>query len=134
MIGQKASCPWVTDRRIEAAIALIESELEKGVRVTDLATRLGLSRSRLEHLFKAQVGTTIRNYIQAMRVARAEALLPDLRLRVKEVASRCGYASASSLTHEFEREAGLSPSDYRRSTPEQEIARRSKNTRLIRHP
>jgi transcriptional regulator GlxA family with amidase domain len=38
-----------------------------------------------------------------------------MRLRVEEVAWRCGYAYTSNLDREFEREFGLSPSDYRRS-------------------
>lgn len=83
----------------------------------ELAARLGLSRSRLEHLFKAQTSTTLRRYIRATRQTRAKALLQDPRLRVKEVASRCGYANTSSLTRGFECEYGISPSAYRGSTP-----------------
>jgi transcriptional regulator GlxA family with amidase domain len=115
--AQTTSLPGVTDRRIEAVIALIENGLATGVNVSKLGASVGLSRFRLEHLFKAQVGTPIRVYVEAMRVAKAKALLPDLRLRVKEVAARCGYASSSSLTREFERKLGLSPSEYRHSTP-----------------
>jgi AraC-like DNA-binding protein len=105
-----------TDPRIQAAIRSVGDALETGVRVDDLAARLGLSRSRFEHLFKMQTGTTFRRYVRRTRLARAKALLQDPRLRVKEVASRCGYANTSSLTRAFERECGISPSDYRRST------------------
>ena len=111
------SVPGVKDRRIEAVVALIENRLERGVSVSELAAGVGLSRSRLEHMFRGQVGSSIRTYVEAVRLARAEGLLRDLRLSVKEIATRCGYASTSSLTREFKRRLGLSPSEYRRSTP-----------------
>lgn len=123
LFGRTPICPWVMDPRIRAAIELIEKELEKDVRVSDLAARLGWSRSRLEHLFRDEVGTTIRRFVQALRVAKAKLLLPDLSLRVEQVAWKCGYEHTSSLDHEFKREFGISPSEYRRSTSEQEIAR-----------
>jgi transcriptional regulator GlxA family with amidase domain len=107
----------VTDRRIEAAIALIENGLEAGVSISKLAASVGLSRFRLEHLFKTQVRIPIRAYVEARRVTRAKTLLRDLGLSIKEVATRCGYASTSSLTREFRRKLGLSPSDWRHSTP-----------------
>lgn len=113
---QTTGVSWAKDRRIEAAIALIENGLETGVRIPKLAASVGLSRFRLEHLFRAQVGVPIRAYVEARRLVKAKAMLHDMRLRVKEVAARCGYASGSSLTREFKHRLGLSPSEYRHST------------------
>jgi len=103
------------DARIEASLNLTDAALEKGVRAGDLAGRLGLSRSRFEHLFKAQTGAALRLYVSAARLARAKTLLRDPRLRAKEVAFRCGYEHTSSLDREFRREFSLSPSEFRRS-------------------
>jgi len=106
----------VADSRIAASIKLIEGALEKGVRASDVATKLGLSPSRFGHVFRTQTGLTFRHYVRTTRLARAKLLLRDMRLRVEEVAWRCGYAHTSNLDREFEREFRLSPSDYRRST------------------
>lgn len=106
----------VTDARIAASIEFIESRLEKGVRASDVAAKLGLSVSRFGHVFRTQTGLTFRQYVRAARLVRAKMLLRDMRLRVEEVAWRCGYAHSSNLDREFEREFGLSPSAYRRST------------------
>jgi transcriptional regulator GlxA family with amidase domain len=100
--------------RIAASVKLVDSALEKGIKVGDIAPRVGLSRSRFGHLFKAQTGLTFRQYVRAARLARAKLLLRDIRLRVEEVAWRCGYAHTSNLDREFQREFELSPSDYRR--------------------
>jgi transcriptional regulator GlxA family with amidase domain len=107
--------PPIGNGRIAISIELVDSGLDKGVRAGDVAPRVGLSRSRFGHLFKAQTGLTFRQYLRATRLARAKLLLRDVRLRVEEVAWRCGYAHTSNLDREFEREFGLSPSDYRGS-------------------
>lgn len=111
----RPGCP-VADARIAASIKLIESGLEKGIRASDVAARLGLSASRFGHVFRTQTGLTFRQYVRAARLVRAKLLLRDMRLRVEEVAWRCGYAHTSNLDREFEREFRLSPSDYRRGT------------------
>lgn len=111
----KGAVPPMGNGRIAASIKLLDNALEKGVRARDVAPTVGLSRSRFVHLFKAQTGLTFRQYVRAARLARAKLLLRDMRLRVEEVAWRCGYAHTSNLDREFEREFGLSPSDYRRS-------------------
>jgi transcriptional regulator GlxA family with amidase domain len=101
--------------RIAASIKLVDNALEKGVRLGAVEPWVGLSSSRFGHLFKAQTGLTFRQYVRAARLVRAKLLLRDMRLRVEEVAWRCGYAHTSNLDREFEREFGLSPSNYRRS-------------------
>jgi transcriptional regulator GlxA family with amidase domain len=117
-----ATISSLADARIESALALIEDEIPQGMTSTAIAARLGLSRSRLDHLFKEQTGVTFRTALRTARVNRARRLLADPRLRVKEIAAQCGYAATSNLTREFRRQVGLSPSAFRRSTSGQQIA------------
>lgn len=65
----------VADSRIAASIKLIESALEKGVRTSDVARKLGLSPSRFGHVFRTQTGLTFRQYVRTARLARAKLLL-----------------------------------------------------------
>ena len=115
-VGANVAVPSVRDARIAASMNLVDRALEKGVPASDVAAKFALSRSRFVHLFRAQTGLSFRQYVRAARLARAKLLLLDMRLRVEEVAWQCGYARTSNLDREFEREFGLSPSDYRHST------------------
>ena len=54
----------VTDTRIRDALGLIGTSLRAGVNAPAIASRVGLSRSRFEHLFKTQTGTTFRDYLR----------------------------------------------------------------------
>ena len=112
----------ITDARIKAALILIGNSIAGGVNASGIASSVGLSRSRFEHLFKAQTGSSFRVAVKAMRLATARTLLADPRLRIKEVAGQCGYAATSHLSREFKREFGITPSEYRRSRSGQQIA------------
>lgn len=100
----------VTDPRVWAALKLVGADLANGVSVGGVASRLGLSRSRLQHILRAQTGTNFRLIVRSTKLARACELLGNPRLRVKEVAAQCGYANTSSLTREFKRVLTLPPS------------------------
>lgn len=110
------------DSRIESALAHLEDQIAQGITSTAIAARLGLSRSRFDHLFKAQTGITFRTALRTARIDIARRLLADQRLRVKEIAVQCGYAATSNLTREFKRQLGMTPSAFRRSTSGQRIA------------
>ena len=76
--GQDDISEAFTDRRVRAALAFMESGLASGLSVSVVASRVGLSRSRFEHIFKAQTGGTFREVVRVMRLARARKLLRDL--------------------------------------------------------
>ncbi len=104
------------DPRILQALAPIRGNYGQCLRVGLLAAQVGLSRSRFEHLFKAETGVTFRSRSRSLRLERAQTLLADYALRIKEVGSQCGYSSTSYFAHDFKKFFQVSPSEYRRST------------------
>lgn len=101
------------DYRIEHALKFMEAHCERHITVPLIAGYFGLSRSRFEHLFKHETGTTLRDRLREIRLARGSMLLADVRLRIKEVSAQCGYSTTSSFTRAFEKRFGLSPSRFR---------------------
>jgi AraC family transcriptional regulator, arabinose operon regulatory protein len=79
----------------------------------DVATMVGLSTSRLEHLFKNELGTNMRAYKQERKLQHAHQLLRDPTLRIKEVRCLCGISDASNFTHVFKLRFGVTPSAFR---------------------
>jgi len=102
------------DSRIEHALKFLEAHCERRITVPLIASYFGLSRSRFEHLFRHETGTTFRVRLREIRLARGAALLADARLRIKEVSARCGYSATSSFTRAFEKRFGRSPSSLHR--------------------
>ena len=104
------------DGRILRTLATIRRDGARCLRVSELAARVGLSRSRFEHLFKQQTGETLKSRLRRLRLDRAKSLLADYRLSIKEVGVQCGYSSGAHFTRDFKRSSQISPSQYRHRT------------------
>ena len=105
--------PRHSDFRIEKTTHLLRDNSSRTV--TQVAGACSLSTSRLSHLFKAQVGTTVGKFRCTCRFKKARRMLADTpEVAIKEIAYTLGYHHASSFTRAFEHEVGESPTDYRK--------------------
>ena len=102
------------DRRVAHVIKRMESELELEVTTKQLAAAVNLSPSRLNSLFKREVGTSPGRYLRALRMARARMLLERTSLNVKEIMSSVGISDPSHFSRDFRRYHGGAPSELRR--------------------
>lgn len=103
-----------TDPRVLRTIAQLEQMLLQRPALAERASRIGLSESRLAHLFRKQTGWTVRRYAKRPRVEVAAHLLRLSPLSIKEIAAVIG-TSQSQLTREFKACFGVSPRWYRSS-------------------
>ena len=79
--GAGVNFKGVTDTRIRAALGLIGTSLRVRVNASAIALQIGISRSRFEHLFIAQTGTTFRDYLRWVRLSTARQLLANPCMR-----------------------------------------------------
>ena len=101
------------DPRVKEAIELMETDLKAKLRADHVAQELGLSVSRLQHLFKHHTGTTLNKYLQEVRIERARKLLEETHLSVKQIVSEVGAGDTSHFVRAFRKAQGLSPTRYR---------------------
>ena len=101
------------DPRVKEVIELMETNLKAKLRVDHIAQELGLSTSRLQHLFKHDTGTTLSRYLQEARIERARKLLEETHLSIKEIVSEVGAGDTSHFVKAFRKAQGLSPKRYR---------------------
>lgn len=101
------------DRRIEAAIEIMRHEPDGNLPVREIAIRVRLSRWRFIHLFKAEMALTPKQYMVRIRMRRAEHLLQDSFLSIKEIAAEAGFADPSHFSRECKRHCGVTPSQIR---------------------
>jgi AraC family transcriptional regulator of arabinose operon len=102
------------DPRVRRATELLLGRLAEPVTLDELAAAVGLSASRLSHLFKEQTGRTPGQFVEAERVARAKQLLALTSRTVAAVAAEVGFENPFYFTLRFKKRVGLSPTDYRR--------------------
>jgi len=105
------------DYRIRRILQIIEDDPSKSI--TELASRMNLSSSRLGHLFRTQVGVDLEGFLRNARLERAATLLRTTELSIKEIAAQVGYHHASSLDRGFKQKFDLEPADYRKKQRDQ---------------
>lgn len=104
------------DRRIQLVVSTIDIEFgSTSLNSAKLARLVNLSTSRLQHLFKAEIGETLLQCLKKRRMREAEKLLRTQFLSGKEVMNRVGLFSYSNFVHDFKREYGVAPVKYSKS-------------------
>jgi len=101
------------DERILGCIDIIRCS-EDTLTLDELSTKLHLSHSRLSHLFKSELGITIKQYTQHQKLTRSiKALNEDIPLT--KAAFFGGFSSQSHFTNTFKKHFGIKPSDTKHS-------------------
>jgi AraC family transcriptional regulator len=104
----------LTRRKLSRVQELIESRLDAGLTLQELATAVGYSRSHFLRAFHATTGVTPHRYLLNRRIERARRLLGDPEMSIAQVAYSCGFSSQAHLTLAFRKVCGLTPGEYRR--------------------
>jgi AraC-like DNA-binding protein len=113
----QSACEWldlaapatqhVIDPRIAAAAHRIREDPATAVPSRELATEAGLSESRFLHLFRGDMGTTLRRYRIWVRLVHAGTAIAG-GANLTEAAMKAGFASPSHLADRFKSTFGLS--------------------------
>src|SRR5262245_19005138 len=100
-------------RRMVPVIIWLQQNIHRNPKLEEIAAFMGLSPSRLSHLFKAALGISTARYIRQLKIWTAQQLLEEGSLTVKEVMARSGFSDRSHFAQEFKKATGLCPSEYR---------------------
>jgi AraC family transcriptional regulator len=101
--------------QLDAVFEYIERHLARPISRQDLARQASFAPSYFSALFREATGTTIPEYINGRRVARAQELLRQPQTRVSAVCYAVGFRDLSNFNRVFKRLAGQTPREYRRS-------------------
>ncbi|MBN1557412.1 MAG: DNA-binding transcriptional regulator [Lentisphaerae bacterium] len=107
----------ITDPNLAAAVRYIEDHACEALNVSAVTAHAGLSRSVLQRRFKAAFGQTVHERIVQTRLEHACRLLVRTARPIGDIAEQAGFAHQSYMGAVFRRRLGLSPAQYRRTTP-----------------
>ena len=108
------------DSRIRRAIGLLRARPNKDYSMDELASQVGLSRSRFYDLFQVCTGFSPRAYLDMLCVETAISRLSSGRGKIADVAAELGFSAQSNFTRFFLNQVGVPPSEYRRASTEAE--------------
>jgi len=114
LLPPKSMRPLPSDRRLQLAVRAIDCESAQAWSLRALAAHVGLSESRLRHLFAATVRLPLSRFIRDRRLLKAGRLLVSTRLSFQTIASRLHLSSdLRRVRAAFKERFGMSPREYR---------------------
>jgi FixJ family two-component response regulator/AraC-like DNA-binding protein len=114
--GGGLSGPWPQlGESVSRAMDYLSRHFEEDLTVDAIADIIDISSSHLAHLFRSEIGMSVRDYLTRVRVTIAQDLLAHTDEKLESIAPRLGFADTSHLAHVFQRITGRPPSAYRRS-------------------
>ncbi len=111
--SRKINDDFVYQKYISIVQEYIQLNFTKQIKISELAARLGLSRSHLYRVFKSCTGKSIEDYVVSVRINTARSLLADTDLSCSSVAMSVGYAHYTTFFKMFKLNTGYTPQQYR---------------------
>ena len=100
------------------AARLLEENCGKTQSIEDFAGRLGCTSRHLRRVFLEEYNVSPVQYLQTCRLLLAKNLLTDTNLSVLDVAMAAGFGSLRRFNDLFKNHYRLSPTSFRKKTPE----------------
>lgn len=91
----------------------IDINIDKKMLIQDIASHVGLSESRLSHIYKQQLGISILQHVINKRLSIAKDML-KIGESISEVAVKCGFPDYSSFLRAFKKKYNISPKAYQK--------------------
>ena len=98
---------------IKEAVAYCNLNLDKPIKVQEIADHLNLNRSYLARLFKQKTGVSLKQYLSHLRIENAKELLTKTELPVNVIACSIGFSDPLYFSKFFKKRTGHSPEKYR---------------------
>ena len=113
--GSSLTGPWPQlGESVTRAVDYLSRHFEEDLTVDAIAEIIEISSSHLAHVFRAETGLSVRDYLTRVRVTIVQDLLASTDEKLESVAARVGFGDTSHLAHVFQRITGRPPSAYRR--------------------
>jgi transcriptional regulator GlxA family with amidase domain len=101
-------------------LSWIRDHLTEDLSVPALARRVNLSERQFTRVFKAEVGATAADHVEAVRLESACRLLETTDRTIGQVATACGFGTPETMNRTFRRRLNTTPGEHRhhfRGTP-----------------
>jgi transcriptional regulator GlxA family with amidase domain len=107
--------PDTADSTLAATCHWALQHLHRPLDLADLAAHAHLSERTLLRRFRAEIGTSPRQWLLRARLDHARELLETTDLSIEAVAQNAGFPTAAALRSRFTTVLGTTPTTYRRT-------------------
>lgn len=101
--------------KILPVLSYVNENYNEDISIKRASAMLGFDQSYFCRIFKAATGATFTEYLNFVRVCKAEKLLGKTSLGILDIASEVGFSSVSYFNRVFKKYKNCSPSNYRKA-------------------
>lgn len=100
-------------RRIKIVNEYLFRNLQKKIRVDDVAELVNMSPSSFCHFFKKRTQRSFTDYLTELRIGNAAKLLIESEKNISEICYESGFNNVSNFNRSFKHQRGCTPSEFR---------------------
>ena len=97
---------------ISDALSYIHRNYSRNFTLEDVAMAANVSASYLRASFKEELGRSVMQYREELRISRAKAMILSGEFKLKEISEELGYYDIYHFSKRFKEAVGLSPGEY----------------------
>ena len=110
---QKSDISYSDIAYADKVIAYISKNIHRKIRVTDIASSLGLSVGHLSRIFKSVTGHSIIEYSNKMKIYLVKELVETKNIISKEAGEQVGISDEKYLYRLFKKHTGLTMTEFK---------------------
>lgn len=103
---------------VNEAVEIMMNSYSKKLKISDIATQIGISRNYLTDLFKSEFEMSPQSFLMNFRMEKAAQELVETNHSVQTIGINVGYPDSLAFSKAFKQKYGMSPSAYRTSPEE----------------
>jgi len=100
---------------LQQALDYMNTHLHENIKISTLASHIGIDRSYLSNIFKSTLEISPQEYLLTLRMDRAADLLRNSNVKINVIANEVGYSDPLTFTKMFKKVKGVSPSEWRQN-------------------
>ena len=101
---------------VRKALNYIDFHYVEPLTLDSVARQFSVNKNYLSTRFHKEVGATVTEYINRIRVQRSLKLLSASSASMQEIAEQCGFSDANYFSRTFRKIHGQTPMEYRKAT------------------
>ncbi|MDD2458756.1 MAG: AraC family transcriptional regulator, partial [Eubacteriales bacterium] len=97
---------------VSKALSYIQAHFNQPITLSEAAESAGVSHTYLSRAFKEEIGKGFNEYLTHYRIEHACQLISSGGMRLKDVATACGFSQYTYFFKVFKQTTGLTPNEY----------------------
>lgn len=100
-------------KRLQTVFDYVENNYQNDITSLDMASLCNLSYSYFSRAFKKIMKKNFKEYLNYVRISKAEKLLSTSELNITEIALSVGFSTSSYFIQQFRQYKGISPKQFK---------------------